>query len=125
MAETVRDRIAVIHAQQLKGGTTATQAADWLATLGALVGNVLTEIRESEADYNLDPRKHLLGVRATLLGQPGKALPHRLEPALHRARGRVVERNPTTRGRDDLRDSAAHLTGADDQDVLDLHEAGT
>jgi hypothetical protein len=49
---TVRDRIAAIHAQQLRGGTTPIQAAEWLSTLGALVGNVLTEIREAEADYN-------------------------------------------------------------------------
>lgn len=49
---TVRERIASIHAQQLRGGSTPIQAADWLAVLGALVGNVLTEIREAEADYN-------------------------------------------------------------------------
>lgn len=49
---TVRDRIAAIHAQQLRGASTPTEAAQWLATLGALVGNVLQEIRESEVAYN-------------------------------------------------------------------------
>jgi hypothetical protein len=49
---TVRERIAAIHQQQLRGATTPMEAAQWLATLGALVGNVLQEIREAEADYN-------------------------------------------------------------------------
>lgn len=56
---TVRDRIASIHSQQLRGQTTPTEAAQWLATLGALVGNVLQEIREAEADYNLVYVRHL------------------------------------------------------------------
>lgn len=62
---TVRERIAAIHAQQLKGETTPVQAAQWLATLSALVGNVLTEIREAEADYN--------GVYVGFLDSEGKA----------------------------------------------------
>ena len=49
---TVRERIAAIHAQQLKGETTPVQAAQWQATLGALVGNVLQEIREAEGNYH-------------------------------------------------------------------------
>jgi hypothetical protein len=48
---TVRERIAAIHAAQLKGESTPTEAAQWLATLGALIGNVLAEIREAEAAY--------------------------------------------------------------------------
>lgn len=62
---TVRERIAVIHAGQLKGDTTPIQAAQWQATLGALVGNVLGEIREAEADYHL--------VYARLFDSEGKA----------------------------------------------------
>ncbi len=62
---SVRDRIAGIHAQQLRGTTTPLEAAQWLATLGALVGNVLTEIREAEADYN--------AVYAKCLDEEGKA----------------------------------------------------
>ena len=50
---TVRERISAIHQQQLKGQTTPSEAAQWLATLGALVGNVLDEIRKAEADYNV------------------------------------------------------------------------
>ena len=50
---SIRERIAAIHAQQLRGQTTPSEAAQWLATLGALVGNVLQEIREAEADFNV------------------------------------------------------------------------
>ena len=50
---TVRERIADIHAAQLRGGQTPMQAAEWLNTLGALTGNVLQEIREAEAEYTV------------------------------------------------------------------------
>ena len=56
---TVRDRIAAIHQQQLKGATQPLEAAQWLATLGALVGNVLEEIRDAEATYNAVYAKYL------------------------------------------------------------------
>lgn len=56
---TVRERIAAIHAAQLRGQTTPAEAAQWLATLGALVGNVLQEIREAQADYSQVYVKHL------------------------------------------------------------------
>ena len=62
---SVRQRIAEIHAQQLKGDTTPIQAAQWLTVLGALVGNVLAEIREAEAEYHV--------VYAGLLDREGKA----------------------------------------------------
>lgn len=56
---TTRDRIAAIHRQQLKGATTPIEASQWLATLGALIGNVLVEIREAEADYSVVYVTHL------------------------------------------------------------------
>lgn len=62
---TVRDRIAAIHAGQLRGDVTPIQAAQWQATLGALVGNVLEEIRDAEAAYHV--------VYAQLLDSEGKA----------------------------------------------------
>lgn len=62
---TIRERIAAINAGQLRGDTTPIQAAQWQSTLGALVGNVLAEIREAEADYHI--------VFATLLDSEGKA----------------------------------------------------
>lgn len=62
---SIRERIAAIHAQQLAGDVTPIQAAQWQATLGALVGNVLAEIRQAEADYHV--------VFAGLLDREGKA----------------------------------------------------
>jgi hypothetical protein len=49
---TVRERIAAIHAQQLRSTTTGVEAAQWLSVLGALTGNVLTEIREAEIAFS-------------------------------------------------------------------------
>jgi hypothetical protein len=49
--QSIRQRLATIQAAQLRGNSTPQEAAQWLSTLGALVGNVLTEIREAEADY--------------------------------------------------------------------------
>ena len=49
---TVRERIADIHAVQLRGSTTGVEAAQWLSTLGALTGNILAEIREAEIAFN-------------------------------------------------------------------------
>lgn len=62
---TIRERIAEIHAQQLRGDVSPHQAAQWQSTLGALVGNVLQEIREAEADYHV--------VYAKCLDEEGKA----------------------------------------------------
>ena len=70
-----------------------------------------------------DAREHLVGVGAALLRELLEALPHRREPALGRARERVVERDAAARRGDDLRDPAAHLPGADDEDVLEVHGA--
>lgn len=50
---SVRERIALIHAAQLRGNVLPIQAAEWLSTLGALYGNVLAEIRDAEAAYAL------------------------------------------------------------------------
>lgn len=62
---TVRERIAQIHAGQLNGDVTPQQAAQWQSVLGALAGNVLSEIRDAEADYHV--------VYAGLLDAEGKA----------------------------------------------------
>ena len=52
-----------------------------------------------------------------------EALLHRREAALDRARERVVERNAAARRGEGLRDAAAHLAGADDENVLAVHGA--
>ena len=46
------------------------------------------------------------------------------ERSLDRARHLVVERDAPAGRRDDLRDAAAHLAGADDEDVLEAHDVG-
>ena len=70
-----------------------------------------------------DPAEHLVGIGAALLGELLEALAHRREAALGRARRGVVERDAAAGGGDDLRDAAAHLAGADDEDVLESHRA--
>ena len=47
----------------------------------------------------------------------------RREPALDGARRGVVQRDPAARGGDDLRDPAAHLARAHDENVLERHRA--
>ena len=71
-----------------------------------------------------DAREHLVGIGAALLRELLEALAHRREAALGRAGVRVVERDAAAGGRDDLRDAAAHLARADDENVLEVH-AGT
>ena len=66
-------------------------------------------------------REHVVGIGAALLGELAQALPHRAERAIDRARRLVVERDTSAGGRDHLGDAAAHLTRADDQDVLEAH----
>ena len=66
-------------------------------------------------------REHVVGRRASFLREPLEALAHRREPALDRARKRIVQRHAAARRGDDLRDAAAHLPRADDEDVLELH----
>ena len=52
-----------------------------------------------------------------------EAAPHRLQAALDRSRRRVVKRDATARGRQHLGDAAAHLAGADNEYVVERHEA--
>src|SRR5438105_2185400 len=59
-------------------------------------------------------------IGAALLRQPLEALAHRRQPALGGARKRIVDRHASSRHGDDLRNAAAHLPRADDQDVLEL-----
>ena len=71
----------------------------------------------------LDPGEHVVGVGPALLRELAEAAAHRLQPALDGARRRVVERDAPARAGDDLRDPAAHLARADDEDVLEVHGA--
>ena len=68
-----------------------------------------------------DSREHLVGRCAALLGEPLEALADRREAALDRTGERIVQRHAAAGCGDDLRDPAAHLPRADDEDVLELH----
>src|SRR5262249_30239305 len=77
-------------------------------------------------DDLLDDRhaiENLVGVRPALLGELFETLAHRRQPAIGRARIRVVQGDVTARDRDDLRNAAAHLTRSHDEDVLEIHAA--
>ena len=63
----------------------------------------------------------LVGVGAPFLGEPVEALAHRGETAVDRPGSGVVQRDAPPGGRDDLRDAASHLAGADDEDMLEFH----
>ncbi len=65
----------------------------------------------------------VLRCRAALLRQLREALLHRHERAVGGAGELVVERNAPAGRSDDLRDPAAHLARADNEDVLELHDA--
>jgi hypothetical protein len=79
------------------------------------------EIGGYEIVDGVDAREYVVGIGATLLGELAQALLHRAERAIDRARRLVVERDTSAGGRNDLGDTATHLTRADDQDVLEVH----
>ena len=66
-----------------------------------------------------DAREHLVRIGAAFLVQLRQRLLDVREPALDRARCGIVQRHAATGRGDDLRDAAAHLTGADDENVLE------
>ena len=70
------------------------------------------------------PGERLVRADTSLLGQLGQALAHCREAALDGTRVGIVQRDATARRGDDLRDPAAHLARADDEDVFEPHGAG-
>ena len=68
-------------------------------------------------------REDLIRIGPTLLGELLEAAPHRLQAALDRTRGCVVERDAPAGGRQHLSDAAAHLACADYEHVVEGHEA--
>ena len=81
------------------------------------------QVGRHEVVGRLHAPEHLVGVGAALLRELLEARAHGREPALGRPGSGVVERDAPPRGRDDLRDPAAHLAGPDDEDVLEVHAA--
>ena len=106
--------------EELVGG-----AEDLLLHRDVLDRGLDQEVGGREVVHGLDPREHLAGIDAALLGELLEALADRLERALGRSRNGIVERHPPAGGGDDLRDAAAHLPRADDVHVLEAHRAAS
>ena len=86
--------------------------------------SITASIRRSAGTMSstaVDPRQHLVGIGAAFLCELLEALAHRCEPALGRARRRVVEGHAPSRPGDDLGDPGAHLARARDKNVLEVH----
>jgi len=79
------------------------------------------QVGRHEVVHRRHAGERLLGVHTALLRELLEAAPHRPEPALDRARERVVQGHPPPRGGYDLGDAGAHLPGTDDEGVLELH----
>ena len=75
------------------------------------------------SSIGVDAPEHLVGIRPALLRELLEALAHRREAAVDRAGIGVVQRDMASGYRDDLRDAAAHLARAHDEDVLEIHAA--
>ena len=93
-----------------------------------LDGDVLDDGLDHQVGWDevvdgLDATEHLVGIGSPLLRELGGAAADRLERPVGRPRRGVVKRDPAARGSRDLRDAAAHLAGADDEDMLELHAA--
>jgi hypothetical protein len=82
------------------------------------------QLRRDDVVRRLDPLQHLAGIRSALLGQLSEASLHRRECLVDGARRCVVEQDAAAGRGDDLSDAAAHLTRADDENMLEAHEAG-
>ncbi len=67
--------------------------------------------------HNGDPGDDRARIGAALRGEPVETRGDRAERLLGRARERVVERDPTAGGGNDLGDPAAHLPRSDDENV--------
>jgi len=96
-------------------------AEELLLDFGVLDDGLDHEICGHETVHGRDARENLGRIRATFLGELAEASVHRLECATDHAGHLVVERDTPTRSRDHLGDPAAHLTRADNENVLEAH----
>ena len=112
----------VFDARIASGGKTAS-AARKIASFTFASSTTASIIRSAATSSvrRRDPREHLVRIGAALVREPRQALAHRLEAALDRPGRRVVKRDPAAGRRDDLCDPTAHLAGADDENVLEVH----
>ena len=116
-----RDRRRVRGEDRLRREHLVRAPEDRLLHPGVLHDRLDEEVCGDELVDGRHAPEDLRRVGAALLGEPGKALLHRRDRALDRARRLVVQRDPTARRRDDLSDTPAHLAGPDDHHVLEPH----
>ena len=104
---------------RIASGRSSSSARRKTSSLTAASSTTASIIRSAATRSlgGLHAGEHLVGIGAALLGQSVQALAHPLEARLDRARDGVVQRDAPSGGGDDLRDAAAHLAGADDEDV--------
>ena len=117
-----RDRRRVRGEDGLGGEHLVRATEDRLLHGSVLDDGLDQKVGRNEVVDHRDPRKHLVGSRAALLRQLAEALLHARERSLACARHLVVEGDAAAGRGDDLRDAAAHLTRADDEDVLEAHD---
>ena len=99
-------------------------AAEHVLLRGRVLADRLDhQVGSDELIGRRDTRKRLVRIGATLLRKPLEAAAHRAEPTLDRTGKRVVQGHATTRRGDHLSDAAAHLPGADDEDMFERHGA--
>ena len=115
----------VFEARIASGGSTAS-ARRKMSSLTSASSTTASIIRSAgtRSSTALDARQHLVGRTAPPFSSSfAEALPHRLERASVAPGLRVVQRHAAAGGRDDLRDAAAHLPRADDENVFEVHVA--
>ena len=118
-----RDRRRVRREDGLGRKRLVRTAEDRLLHRRVLDDGLDEQVGRNEIVDRGDAREHLVGCRSALLGELAEALLHARERALDGARHLVVERDAAPGRCDDLRDAAAHLARADDEDVLEAHAA--
>jgi hypothetical protein len=117
-----RDRGGVGGEDRSVGQRLVGATEDLLLDGGVLDHGLDQQVGAEDLVRGLDAAQHLRRVGAALLVQLRQRALDRREAALDGTGRCVVERDAAAGGRDDLGDAAAHLAGADDEDVLEVHD---
>ena len=112
----------VFEARIASGGSSLVRAPEEiLLDVRVLDHGLDHQVGRDEIGDDLDPLEDPDRIRAALLSELLEASPHGLERVLGRTRERVVEGDSAARCGQDLGDAAAHLPGADDENVGEAH----
>ena len=114
----------VFDARIASGGSDLVRLPeDLLFDLGVLDDRFDHQLRLDDPVDRLDARKHPGRVGSALLRELLEAAPHGLQAPLDGAGSSVVQGHAAARCGQHLGDTTAHLAGADDQHVVECHEA--